>query len=183
MTLCPLHAKTLSGLEQVLAAELTELGASDVQPGHRLVTFVGDQRLMYRANLSCRTAIRILKPIANFPADSERALYDGVQQIDWSRFLDPDRSLALDPVVWSSFCTHSLFVAQLSKDAIVETIRQSLRLHRFVHGLCGGRRRGDHDDGRPLQHLSQLGPAKHAAERFHRRGASVLLHQFPPLPV
>ncbi len=124
MTLFPLHAKTLSGLEQVLAAELTEFGATDVRPGHRLVTFVGDQRLMYRANLGCRTAIRILKPIANFPADSERALYDGVQQIDWSRFLDPDRSLAIDPVVWSSFCTHSLFVAQLSKDAIVDQFRE-----------------------------------------------------------
>jgi 23S rRNA (guanine2445-N2)-methyltransferase / 23S rRNA (guanine2069-N7)-methyltransferase len=123
MTLFPLHAKTLSGLEQVLAAELTELGATDVQPGHRLVTFSGDQRLMYLANLGCRTAIRILKPIANFPADSERALYAGVQQIDWSRFLDPDRSLAIDPVVWSSFCTHSLFVAQLSKDAIVDQFR------------------------------------------------------------
>jgi putative N6-adenine-specific DNA methylase len=123
MTFFPLHAKTLSGLEHVLAAELTELGASDVQPGHRLVTFSGDQRLMYLANLGCRTAIRILKPIANFPADSERALYDGVQQIDWSRFLDPDRSLAIDPVVWSSFCTHSLFVAQLSKDAIVDQFR------------------------------------------------------------
>jgi 23S rRNA (guanine2445-N2)-methyltransferase / 23S rRNA (guanine2069-N7)-methyltransferase len=123
MTLFPLHAKTLSGLEQVLAAELTELGATDVQPSHRLVTFVGDQRLMYLANLRCRTAIRILKPIANFPADSERTLYDGVQQIDWSCFLDPDRSLAIDPVVWSSFCTHSLFVAQLSKDAIVDQFR------------------------------------------------------------
>jgi len=124
MTLFPLHAKTLSGLEQVLAAELTELGASDVRPGHRLVTFVGDQRLMYRANLGCRTAIRILKPIANFPADSERALYDGVRQVDWSRFLDAERSLAVDPVVWSSFCTHSLFVAQLSKDAIVDQFRE-----------------------------------------------------------
>lgn len=124
MTLFPLHAKTLSGLEQVLAAELTELGATDVQLGHRLVTFLGDQRLMYRANLGCRTAIRILKPVANFPADSERAFYAGVQQIDWSRFLDPDRSLAIDPVVWSSFCTHSLFVAQLAKDAIVDQFRE-----------------------------------------------------------
>jgi 23S rRNA (guanine2445-N2)-methyltransferase / 23S rRNA (guanine2069-N7)-methyltransferase len=51
-------------------------------------------------------------------------LYDGVQQVDWSRFLDPDRSLAIDPVVWSSFCTHSLFVAQLSKDAIVDQFRE-----------------------------------------------------------
>lgn len=124
MSLFPLHAKTLSGLEQVLAEELTELGAADVQLGRRLVTFVGDQRLMYRANLCCRTAIRILKPIASFPADSERSLYDGIQQIDWSAFLAADRSFAIDPVVWSSFATHSLFVAQRAKDAIVDQFRQ-----------------------------------------------------------
>jgi len=125
MTRFPLHAKTLSGLEHVLAAELTDLGADDVQPGHRLVTFAGDQRLMVRANLACRTAIRILKPIASFPARDERALYDGVRQIDWSQFLDADSSLAIDPVVWSSFCTHSLFVAQLAKDAIVDQFREA----------------------------------------------------------
>ncbi len=125
MTRFPLHAKTLSGLEHVLAAELTELGADDVQPGRRIVTFAGDQRLMYRANLACRTAIRILKPIAGFPAGNERELYDGVRQVDWRQFLDADSSLAIDPVVWSSFCTHSLFVAQLAKDAIVDQFRET----------------------------------------------------------
>lgn len=124
MTAFPLHAKTLAGLEHVLASELTELGAADVQPAHRGVAFVGDQRLMYRANLACRTAIRILKPIARFSATSERALYDGVQQIDWSSHLDVDRSLAIDPSVWSSFCTHSRYVAQLCKDAIVDQFRK-----------------------------------------------------------
>ncbi len=119
-----LHAKTLSGLEQVLAEELTALGAQDVQPGHRLVTFAGDQGLLYRANLCCRTAIRVLRPIGTFPADSERALYDGVRQIEWSEHLDVGGSLAIDPVVWSSFSTHSLYVAQLTKDAIVDQFRE-----------------------------------------------------------
>src|SRR4051812_40604596 len=106
-----IHAKTLSGLEGVLAAELTALGAEQVAPGHRLVTFVGDRRLLYRANACCRTAIRLLTPLATFPAESERALYDGVRQIDWAEHLDVDGSLAIDPVVWSSFSTHSLYVA------------------------------------------------------------------------
>ncbi len=119
-----LHAKTLSGLEPVLADELTALGAEDVQPGHRLVTFAGDQRLLYRASLCCRTAIRVLKPISTFPAESERALYDGVRRIDWSEHLDAGGTLAVDPVVWSSFSTHSLYVAQLTKDAIVDQFRE-----------------------------------------------------------
>src|SRR5436190_3098674 len=89
-----LHAKTLTGLEPVLAAELTALGAGDVEARHRLVSFTADQRLLYRANLCCRTAIRILKPIVTFPADSERALYDGVRQIDWAECLTADGSLA-----------------------------------------------------------------------------------------
>jgi 23S rRNA (guanine2445-N2)-methyltransferase / 23S rRNA (guanine2069-N7)-methyltransferase len=118
-----LHAKTLTGLEPVLAAELTELGAEEVRLGHRLVTFVGDQRLLYRTNVCCRTAIRILQPLATFAADSERALYDGVRQIDWAKHLDADASLTVDPVVWSSFSTHSLYVAQLTKDAIVDQFR------------------------------------------------------------
>src|SRR5262245_10168080 len=110
-----IHAKTLSGLESVLAAELTALGAEQVELGHRLVTCVGDRRLLYRANLCCRTAIRLLAPLATFSAESERALYDGVRQIDWAEQLNVDGSLTVDPVVWSSFSTHSLYVAQLTK--------------------------------------------------------------------
>src|SRR5258707_3560646 len=95
-----IHAKTLSGLEGVLAAELTALGAEQVAPGHRLVTFVGDRRLLYRANVSCRAAIRLLAPLATFPAESERGLYDGGRQIDWAGHLDVDGPLTVDPFEW-----------------------------------------------------------------------------------
>lgn len=118
-----IHARTLGGLEPLLADELRELGASDVQTGPRLVTCEGNMRLLYRANLCCRTAIRILRPLAKFPATSERELYVGVQSIDWDRYLDAHGSLAIDPLVRSSFTTHSLFAAQLTKDAIVDQFR------------------------------------------------------------
>ena len=68
-----LIAKTFMGLEGVLAQELTELGANDVEIGRRMVSFKGDKEMMYRANFQLHTAIRILKPIAHFKAKSADA--------------------------------------------------------------------------------------------------------------
>jgi 23S rRNA (guanine2445-N2)-methyltransferase / 23S rRNA (guanine2069-N7)-methyltransferase len=118
-----IQAKTLFGLEGVLADELAALGVGEITLGNRIVSFRGDQRLLYRANLCCRTAIRFLKPIAKFSATNENELYEGVRRIDWREFLNADASLAIDPVVHSSFCTHSLYAAQLAKDAIVDQFR------------------------------------------------------------
>jgi 23S rRNA (guanine2445-N2)-methyltransferase / 23S rRNA (guanine2069-N7)-methyltransferase len=120
-----LIAKTLFGLEGVLAAELVELGAEQVEPGRRMVAFRGDVAMMYRANIHCRTAVRILKPICTFTAEDETGLYQGVGLVDWQEHLDADASLAVDPVVHSSIFTNSLYAAQLAKDAIVDQLRSS----------------------------------------------------------
>ena len=45
-----LIAKTFMGLEPVLAKELTQLGANNVQIGRRMVSFTGNKELLYRAN-------------------------------------------------------------------------------------------------------------------------------------
>ena len=50
-------AKTFQGLEEILAEELTALGANDIQIGRRMVSFTGDKRMMYKANFCLRTAI------------------------------------------------------------------------------------------------------------------------------
>jgi 23S rRNA (guanine2445-N2)-methyltransferase / 23S rRNA (guanine2069-N7)-methyltransferase len=117
-------AKTVFGLENVLAGELKDLGAEDVVPGRRLVDFRGGKRLLYRTNLWLRTAIRILKPISVFAAENEQELYRGIREVDWPEYLDAADSLAIDPVVHNSFCTHSLYAAQLAKDAIVDQFRE-----------------------------------------------------------
>jgi putative N6-adenine-specific DNA methylase len=106
-----LIAKTFQGLEPLLAKELTELGADDIQIGRRMVTFTGDKEMMYRANFCLRTAIRILKPIKRFKARSADDVYEAVKAIDWSEYLTPQTTFAVDSVVFSEEFTHSKFVA------------------------------------------------------------------------
>lgn len=116
-------AKTLQGLEEVLAAEIGELGATDVVAGRRAVTFSGDALLLYRANRELFTASRILVPIHRFPADNEASLYQGVQQVNWRRFMDLKTTLAVTADVASRHFNHSHYLALKTKDAIVDQFR------------------------------------------------------------
>ena len=117
-------AKTFMGLEPVLAKELTQLGANDVQIGRRMVSFKGDKELLYRANFQLHTAIRILKPIKHFKALSADDVYEGVKDIDWSEYIGIDKTFAVDSVVFSEEFRHSKFVAYKVKDAIVDQFRE-----------------------------------------------------------
>ena len=119
-----LIAKTFQGLEPLLAQELTELGASDIQIGRRMVTFSGDKEMMYRANFCLRTAIRVLKPIKLFKAKSADDVYEAVKAIDWTEYLTPETTFAVDSVVFSPEFRHSKFVAYKVKDAIVDQFRE-----------------------------------------------------------
>ena len=117
-------AKTFMGLEPVLANELTQLGAKNVQVGRRMVSFTGDKEMMYRANFQLHTAIRILKPIKHFKALSADDVYEGVKDIDWTEYLSLDKTFAVDSVVFSEEFRHSKFVAYKVKDAIVDQFRE-----------------------------------------------------------
>lgn len=119
-----LIAKTFMGLEPVLAKELTQLGANEVQIGRRMVSFMGDKEMMYRANFQLHTAIRILKPIKHFKALSADDVYREVQKIDWSDYIGLDKTFAVDSVVFSEEFRHSKFVAYKVKDAIVDQFRE-----------------------------------------------------------
>lgn len=119
-------AKTFQGLEDVLAEELRDLGALNVEPGLRMVSFEGDLEMLYKANLCCRTALRILKPIYKFIADTSDALYEGVKEFEWSKVLSPDKTFAIDTVANSEEFTHSRFVTYRVKDAIVDWFRDRL---------------------------------------------------------
>ncbi|MBD5331451.1 MAG: RNA methyltransferase [Bacteroides sp.] len=113
-------AKTFHGLEEVLAEELRALGAVNVEPGRRMVSFEGDLAMLYRANMCCRTALRILKPIYKFIARDSDELYEMVKEFDWTRVLSLDKTFSLDTVSNSDEFTHSRFVTYRVKDAIVD---------------------------------------------------------------
>ena len=117
-------AKTFMGLEPVLAKELTQLGANDVQIGRRMVSFTGDKEMMYRANFQLHTAIKILKPIRHFKAKSADDVYEEIRKIDWTEYLDNDKTFAVDSVVFSEEFRHSKFVSYKVKDAIVDQFRE-----------------------------------------------------------
>ena len=119
-----LIAKTFMGLEPVLAQELTQLGANNVQTGRRMVSFTGDKEMMYRANFQLHTAIRILKPIAHFKARSAEDMYDEVKKIDWSKYIEKGKTFSVDSVVYSEEFRNSRFVTYKVKDAIVDQFRE-----------------------------------------------------------
>ena len=147
-----LIAKTFMGLEPVLAKELTQLGANDVQIGRRMVSFTGDKELMYRANFQLHTAIRILKPIKHFKARSADDVYNEIKKMDWTEYLGTDKTFAVDSVVFSDEFRHSKFVSYKVKDAIVDQFREKtgkrpnisvanpdLRLHVHIADVAPGK--------------------------------------------
>lgn len=113
-------AKTLQGLEDVLATELQQIGATDIVKERRGVSFSGTNETLYKANLHCRTAIRILKPIKKFKAKNPEEIYDEVRKMDWDKFMDVKSTFLIDSVVYSETFTHSKFVTYKVKDAIVD---------------------------------------------------------------
>lgn len=117
-------AKTFQGLEEVLAKELIELGANDVQIGRRMVSFTGDKAMMYKANFCLRTAVRILKPIKRFKAQDADEIYETLKAFDWDSYMTVDTSFAVDSVVYSDEFRHSKFVAYRVKDAIADYFRE-----------------------------------------------------------
>lgn len=117
-------ATTMFGLEEVLAKELRDLGAQDVQIGIRNVSFKGDSGFMYKANIALRTAIRILKPIKSFKVYDEEDLYKSIQKINWENYLDVDGTFSIGAVVNSeNFTTNSHYITLKSKDAIADYFR------------------------------------------------------------
>lgn len=119
-------AKTMQGLEEVLADELRALGAERVMTGRRMVSFVGDLEMLYKANLCCRTALRILKPLCKFEAGDPDALYEQAKEYDWGSILTVDKTFAIDSVVYSDEFRHSRYVTYRIKDAIVDWFKDRL---------------------------------------------------------
>ena len=116
-------AKTFSGLEEVLAAELTSLGATEVQPLKRAASFTGDLALLYKINLWSRSALSILKPIFEFSFKSQEEFYDIMHEYKWDEHFAVDKTIAISTVAIQSVFANTHFLAQRTKDAIADFFR------------------------------------------------------------
>ena len=120
----PLFVKTLMGLEEVLAEELKQLGADDVYIGRRGVACVADQVTFYRIVIHSRIAIRVLVRLAEHAVGNEKELYDWVKTLAWEDYLSVKNTLAVDVVSFHQEMNHTVFLAQKTKDAIVDRFRE-----------------------------------------------------------
>ena len=116
----PMIAKTFKGLEEVLAGELVALGANNVQLERRAVSFTGDKRLLYRANLCLRTASRVLVSLMSFKAKDADDVYEHVKQLDWAKYMTLQTGFSIDSTVYSETFRHSKYVTYRVKDAIAD---------------------------------------------------------------
>jgi len=134
-------ATTIFGLEEVLASELREIGATDVELLNRAVRFKGDKAMLYKSNLLLRTAVKILKPIHSFFAANEQQLYDNIKKIDWSEYFTYNNTFAIDGATHSDIFNHSKYVALKSKDAIADQFREKFSIRPSVDpanpDMCG----------------------------------------------
>ncbi|MBQ0015492.1 MAG: RNA methyltransferase [Bacteroidales bacterium] len=118
-------AKTMMGLEELLADELQQCGATDIEILNRAVSFMGDMCTLYRANYTCRTALSILKPFAEFEAYNDQDLYNQVYKIPWEKVMDVDCTFMIDSTTSGEIFTHSYYAALKTKDAIVDRFRKN----------------------------------------------------------
>ncbi len=169
-----LFATCARGLESVLVEELQALGSPEVTPGRGGVYFQGDLRLLYAANLWLRTAVRVLWPILESAVSSPEELYDAVQTIDWSRYMTPEHTLAVDSNVRDSQITHSKYAALKVKDAICD---------QFVE-KCG--KRPSVDVNEPMVGLNlhiyrdqAVLSLESSGESLHKRGYRPILTRAP----
>ncbi len=169
-----LIAATYAGLEEVLAGELIGLGADEVSVLRRAVSFKGDLRLVYRANYSLRTALRILVPLKTFKVFKAEDLYFQASKIRWEDYFDPDRTFAVQGTVFSDLFRNSMFASLKLKDAIVDRFRKT----------CGKRPSVDtrNPDVQINLHLANdtcTVSLDSSGESLHKRGYRVGSHEAP----
>jgi putative N6-adenine-specific DNA methylase len=116
-------AKTLFGLENVLAEEIRILGADDVKLFNRAVGFTGNKKLLYKANYHLRTALKILVPVGESEINNEQELYDYVRSVNWDRYMGVNDTLAIEVSMNTNLFKHTQYIAQKIKDAVVDQFR------------------------------------------------------------
>src|SRR6266478_1051443 len=118
------YATCPRGAEEALEAELQGLGAKGVRPGHGGVRFTGEREIALRGCLDLRTALRVLEPVGEFKATTADELYAEAASIPWQELVARGQTLAVAASGRAEGLTHSHFVEQKLKDAVVDALRE-----------------------------------------------------------
>jgi putative N6-adenine-specific DNA methylase len=122
----PLFATAARGTEDLLADELRELGAVRVRLDRGGVRFAANLNEALRICLWSRIAMRLLWPLAEAEARGADGLYTAARAIPWEEHLGRNSTFAVEATLRDSEHTHSGFVAQKIKDALVDRLRERL---------------------------------------------------------
>lgn len=118
-------AQIAAGFDEVAEAELRELGASSITPAFRGLHFEADQTVLYRILYQSRLIVRVLAPLITFDCHSDRYLYNTACKIDWSEFISPQETFAVQAVTSNTpSLRHSQYAALKVKDAICDSFRE-----------------------------------------------------------
>jgi len=121
-----LTATTFFGLENILAQELQQIGAKNIQTANRAVHFSGDLGFLYKANYNLHTALRVLWQISsNKNIYKAEQLYKSVSKIDWQQFMSVKQTFRIDVTGQTKFFKNTRFIALKAKDAIVDQFRSA----------------------------------------------------------
>ncbi len=119
-------ATAAKGTEPALRDELRELGLRGVRADRGGVHFAGELLDGARVCLWSRVAVRVLAWRGTFDVRGGNELYEVMHSLEWRHFLSPKHTLAVKATCRSSKLTHSQFIAQRAKDAIVDQLRDDL---------------------------------------------------------
>ena len=118
-------AQIASGLEELGAKELAELGADDIAPSYRGLYFSADHGTLYHINYTTRLITRVLAPLLTFDCHSDRYLYKTAKSLPWSELISLQKTFAVFANVANSYIRHSQYAALRLKDAIVDQFRET----------------------------------------------------------
>jgi putative N6-adenine-specific DNA methylase len=167
-------AKTLQGLEPVLAEEIRQIGGTEIEIHKRAVSFRGNKQLLYEANIKLRSALRILKPILEFKAANEEILYTRIKEYNWPALFSVTQSFAIDSTIYSEIFTHTGYPALKAKDAIADRFREEGGTRPSVD-----REKPDLQFNLHIQHDKVTFSLDSSGESLHKRGYRSHQHDAP----
>lgn len=110
--------------EDLLARELSSLGAESVEPARSGVRFQGSLETAYGAVIHSRIASRVLAPVLEFQVKGPDDLYQHALEFPFEDFMPEGVTFLVDSHVSGGVITHSQFAALRVKDALVDRARQ-----------------------------------------------------------